>query len=77
MGGVAHKPWRVPAAEAALEGGPATPERFTAAADIVLAGAKGFGGSDFKISLARRAIVTACRQAAEGKPQSQTNKRIN
>ena len=36
LGGVAHKPWRAWTAEAALKGGPATPERFRAAAEAEL-----------------------------------------
>ncbi len=57
LGGLAHKPWRVPAAEAALLGQEPTPEAFGKAADLLLAGATGYGHNDFKIELARRAIV--------------------
>jgi xanthine dehydrogenase YagS FAD-binding subunit len=76
LGGVAHKPWRVPRAEDALQGQPATTERFADAADLILAGATGFGHNDFKIGLAHRAIIRALAQAADGTPQSQTDKRI-
>jgi xanthine dehydrogenase YagS FAD-binding subunit len=76
LGGVAHKPWRDPAAEAALRGQPATAETFRRAADVVLRDAKGFGHNDFKIELARRAIVRTLTQAANGTPQSQSNKKI-
>jgi xanthine dehydrogenase YagS FAD-binding subunit len=76
LGGVAHKPWRNAEAEAALRGQPADQNAFTRAADLVLRGAKGFGHNDFKISLARRAIVRALTQAARGTPQSQSDKRI-
>jgi xanthine dehydrogenase YagS FAD-binding subunit len=76
LGGVAHKPWRDPDAEARLAGAPATRESFLAAAEIVLRGARGFGHNDFKIELARRAIVRALGQAARGTPQSQADKRI-
>nr|WP_294547354.1 xanthine dehydrogenase family protein subunit M [uncultured Rhodopila sp.] len=76
LGGVAHKPWRVPAAEDVLSGQPATAESFARAADGLLSGAKGFGHNDFKIGLARQAIVRALEQAAAGTPQSQTDKRI-
>jgi CO/xanthine dehydrogenase FAD-binding subunit len=41
MGGVAHKLWRVPEAEQALTGKPASPENFASAADILLNGAHG------------------------------------
>ncbi len=76
LGGVAHKPWRNPDAEAALSGQPPNPEIFALAADIVLREAKGFGHNDFKIDLARRTIVRALTQAANGTPQSQSNKKI-
>ncbi|MBB4079627.1 xanthine dehydrogenase YagS FAD-binding subunit [Lewinella aquimaris] len=57
LGGVAHKPWRVPAAEAILVDKAPTPEAFAEAADLLLAGATGYGHNDFKIELARRAII--------------------
>ncbi len=76
LGGVAHKPWRNMAAEDAMAGRPATAETFRRAADEVLAGARGYGDNDFKIGLARDAIVRALQQAAAGTPQSQTDKRI-
>ncbi len=76
VGGVAHKPWRVPAAEALLNGQAASPELFDQAAARILDGAVGQGTNDFKIELARRAIARALAQAVAGKPQSQTDKRI-
>jgi xanthine dehydrogenase YagS FAD-binding subunit len=76
LGGVAHKPWRDPAAEAALREQPATEATFMRAADLVLRDAKGFGHNDFKIGLARRAVVRALTQAANGTPQSQSDKKI-
>ncbi|MCG5240249.1 FAD binding domain-containing protein [Azospirillum doebereinerae] len=76
LGGVAHKPWRDPAAEALLSGQPATDDSFRKAADHLLSGAVPRSGNGFKIALARRAIVRALRQAAAGTPQSQTDKRI-
>lgn len=57
LGGVAAKPWRVPAAEESLIGKQPTAEAFAAAAELLLAGATGYGHNDFKIELARRAIV--------------------
>ena len=57
LGGVAHKPWRIPAAEEVLTGKEPTAEAFGLAADVLLAGATGYGHNDFKIELARRAIV--------------------
>jgi xanthine dehydrogenase YagS FAD-binding subunit len=76
LGGVAHKPWRDREAEDALRNKPATAESFARAADILLRGAHGYGGNDFKIPLAHRAMVRALGQAARGTPQSQTDKRI-
>jgi xanthine dehydrogenase YagS FAD-binding subunit len=76
LGGVAHKPWRNPEAEAALKGQSANRDSFARAADIVLRDAKGFGHNTFKIDLARRTIVRALTQAANGTPQSQSSKKI-
>jgi xanthine dehydrogenase YagS FAD-binding subunit len=76
LGGVAHKPWRDPSAEAALNGQAATTETFKRAADLLLRDAKGFDHNTFKIDLARRTIVRALTQASNGTPQSQSNKKI-
>jgi xanthine dehydrogenase YagS FAD-binding subunit len=76
LGGVAHKPWRDPQAEAALRGRTANEATFTQAADVLLRDAKGFGHNTFKIDLARRSIVRALSQAARGTPQLQSNKKI-
>ncbi len=73
LGGVAHKPWRDPSAEAALRGHAASQSTFTGAADLLLRDAKSFEHNAFKIDLARRAIVRALTQAADGTPQSQSN----
>jgi xanthine dehydrogenase YagS FAD-binding subunit len=76
LGGVAHKPWRRPEAESVLAGQKPSPAVFHAAADRLLEGAAGQGQNDFKIELARRAIVRALTQAAAGTPQSQSDKRV-
>ena len=76
LGGVAHKPWRDPAAEAALRGQTAGQPTFGRAADILLRDAKGFEHNAFKIDLAHRAIIRALTQAAAGTPQSQSSKKI-
>ena len=57
LGGVAHKPWRVEAAEAAL------PTGSKAAAAILLAGAKTTSQNAFKLTLAERALGAAITQA--------------
>ncbi len=66
LGGVAHKPWRSPEAEHALAGKPATPETFRRAADLALAGAKGYKDNGFKIELAKQCVVRALTQASKG-----------
>ncbi len=66
LGGVAHKPLRNHQAEELLSGQPATPESFGRAAEALLRDAKGSGGNNFKIELAKRAIVRALSQAAAG-----------
>jgi xanthine dehydrogenase YagS FAD-binding subunit len=76
LGGVAHKPWRDPAVEAALRGQRADEAAFTRAADLLLRDAKGYAHNAFKIGLARRAVVRALTQAAQGTPQSQSDKKI-
>lgn len=76
LGGVAAKPWRRPEAEAMLENQQPGDELFAKAAEVLLGGAVGQGDNDFKIELARRAIVRALSQAVAGTPQSITEKRI-
>jgi xanthine dehydrogenase YagS FAD-binding subunit len=76
LGGVAHKPWRDTTAEDMLRGKPAEEASFKPVADHILRDARGFGHNDFKIDLARRAIVRALSQAAAGTPQTQIDKRI-
>jgi len=69
LGGVAHKPWRVKEAEGFLIGKEPNPENFSAAADCILNGAKGFDHNSFKIGLAKKAIVRNCMMALD--PSSQ------
>jgi xanthine dehydrogenase YagS FAD-binding subunit len=76
LGGVAHKPWRVPDAEEGLKGRRPDRKAFGEAADVILRSAAGFAHNSFKIELARRAIVRALEQAAAGTPQSQSVKAI-
>jgi xanthine dehydrogenase YagS FAD-binding subunit len=76
LGGVAHKPWRDRAAEASLAGAAPDAPSFLRFAEALLAPARGRGHNDFKIGLARRAVVRALGQAASGTPQSQTDKRV-
>ena len=76
LGGVAHKPWRLPAAEDLLKGVPPSPGAFGKVADALLEGAQPQTQNGFKIPLARRAIVRALKQAADGTPQPIADKTI-
>jgi xanthine dehydrogenase YagS FAD-binding subunit len=76
LGGVASKPWRSPDVEAALRGKTADEQAFAHAANLLLRDAKGFSHNAFKIDLARRAIVRALTQAANGTPQIQSSKKV-
>jgi xanthine dehydrogenase YagS FAD-binding subunit len=64
LGGVAHKPWRVPEAEAALTGKPATRETFAQAAELTVQGAKTYEHNAFKVELAKQCVVKVLMQAA-------------
>jgi xanthine dehydrogenase YagS FAD-binding subunit len=66
LGGVAHKPWRSIEAEKSLAGKAPTVAAFRAAAELALAGAKGYSDNAFKIELAKRSIVRAFTVAAHG-----------
>lgn len=61
LGGVAPKPWRASLAETSLRDGAVAHE----AAAAELAGAKGQGGNDFKIPLARRLLAHAIEGATQ------------
>ena len=66
LGGVAHKPWRVEEAERELEGKQAGEAAFAMAAERILHGARGWGQNDFKLPLAKNAIVQALMSATRG-----------
>jgi xanthine dehydrogenase YagS FAD-binding subunit len=76
LGGVAHKPWRSAAAEGLLTGERPSSGLFANVAEEMMAGARGCGENDFKIDLARRAIIRALDQAASARPQVQTSKSV-
>jgi xanthine dehydrogenase YagS FAD-binding subunit len=63
LGGVAHKPWRVPAAEAVLVGSALSDASVKQATALLTAGAVGLKDNQFKIALVQRAIARALRQA--------------
>ena len=63
FGGLAHKPWRVTGAEAALADAPASNASFDAAAETAFAGARGYGSNDFKVPLAHRTLRAVLAEA--------------
>ncbi len=63
FGGIARQPWRVAAADTALSNATSDAKSANAAADTVLAGARGFGHNDFKISLVRRMLRAVITEA--------------
>ena len=65
MGGVAHKPWRLTAAEAFLKGKAATETNFKQAAELAMQGAKSYGENDFKLTLAPNSIIDALKTATK------------
>lgn len=68
LGGVAAKPWRARAAEAALIGERADRTVFRRAAEAALAEARPSGDNAFKIEIARRVVTRALVLAAAGTP---------
>ncbi|MCO6418661.1 xanthine dehydrogenase family protein subunit M [Siccirubricoccus sp. KC 17139] len=69
LGGVAAKPWRARAAEAALAGARPDAASFRRAAEAALAEAAPSGDNAFKIELARRVAARALLLAAAGTPE--------
>ncbi len=61
FGGLGPMPWRDPAVEQALIGREPNDEVFGAAADALVANARGYGSNDFKIPLARRTLIATLR----------------
>jgi xanthine dehydrogenase YagS FAD-binding subunit len=64
MGGVAHKPWRLPAAESFLKGKTAGDDVFAQAAKIAMQGAKAYQYNQFKLTMAPNAILQALKMAS-------------
>jgi xanthine dehydrogenase YagS FAD-binding subunit len=64
LGGMAYRPWRAEAAEAALIGKPLTEANASAAAEIALRGAVTHAHNAYKIELGRRTVTRALMQAA-------------
>jgi xanthine dehydrogenase YagS FAD-binding subunit len=65
FGGLAPKPWRIEGAEEVLANRAASASNFDAAASFVLQGARGYGGNNFKIPLARRTLQAVLAQSTQ------------
>jgi xanthine dehydrogenase YagS FAD-binding subunit len=63
VGGVAHKPWRLTAAENFLNGKTASATVFGQAAQLAIQGAKGYGHNNFKLKLLPNTIIEALKIA--------------
>ncbi|WP_422746611.1 FAD binding domain-containing protein [Mycobacterium sp. WMMD1722] len=66
MGGVAARPWRVPAAEAQLIGRPCGDAAFRDAAEMFVADANPLPDNAFKVDLGYHSVVRALRTAYRG-----------
>ena len=65
FGGLAHKPWRVEAAENAMTQTKADDSTYSQAGDTILGGARGYGANDFKIPLTKRVLTATLREAVK------------
>jgi xanthine dehydrogenase YagS FAD-binding subunit len=63
MGGVAHKPWRLPSVEKYLQGKTVSAAVFAEAANIAMMDAKTFKHNEYKIKLGKAAIIEALTKA--------------
>jgi xanthine dehydrogenase YagS FAD-binding subunit len=64
MGGVAHKPWRLTAAEQMLKGKTASVDNFRMAAELAMKGAKAYEHNAFKLKLAPNTMIQALKTAS-------------
>jgi len=64
MGGVAHKPWRLTAAETFLRGREASEKNFREAAALAMKDAKAYGHNQFKLRLAPATLVNTLMEAS-------------
>jgi xanthine dehydrogenase YagS FAD-binding subunit len=65
LGAIAHGPWRAWRTEEEVRGGPATPERFAAAAEAELAQARPLRDNAFKVPLARNLLTATLSELGE------------
>ena len=63
MGGVAHKPWKLTAAEEYLVGKAPDTNAFEAAAELAMRDARPLEENKYKVEMGRRAVVRALEQA--------------
>lgn len=75
LGGVAHAPWRARRAEEVLTGAPATREVFRRAAAAELEAARPVRGNEFKVPMARGALVTVLAELAGLPPEQPEDQR--
>ncbi|WBA43087.1 FAD binding domain-containing protein [Hymenobacter canadensis] len=68
LGGVAHKPWRVPAAEALLAGRKPTEKLFLAAAERAFADAKPLEHNGYKVPMGRSLLLRALLETSGLQP---------
>jgi xanthine dehydrogenase YagS FAD-binding subunit len=66
MGGLAHKPWRLTAAEQFLKGKAAEAATFEQAAELALQGAQPLAHNAFKVEMSKRAIRRALSVVVRG-----------
>jgi xanthine dehydrogenase YagS FAD-binding subunit len=59
LGGVAHKPWRVPEAEILIKGVSPDHAAFDMVADRLLKGAHAYRYNQYKLALARKSVIRA------------------
>jgi xanthine dehydrogenase YagS FAD-binding subunit len=64
MGGVAHKPWRLTAAEQMLKGKTASVDNFRMAAELAMKGAKAYEHNAFKLKMAPNTMIQALKTAS-------------
>ena len=64
LGGVAHKPWRVPEAEILIKGVSPDHAAFDMVADRLLQGAHAYRYNQYKLTLARKTVIRALSLAA-------------
>ncbi|MBO0360547.1 xanthine dehydrogenase family protein subunit M [Hymenobacter sp. BT186] len=68
LGGVAHKPWRVPAAEALLAGKKPSEKLFRAATEVAFADAKPLEHNAYKLTMGRNLMLRALLETSGLQP---------